>query len=211
MKTDQLIELLARNAGAAPRAVAARRLVPAAALGFALSALLALSVFHMIPAHLFLTYVPWTKLVYCGALVVAAGWLTARLSRPAASTSQAQAANVAVVSVMAVVGALWLWFTPAEQRMVEVRGHSWLLCPWLIIALSLPALAATLWAVRGLAPTRLRRAGFAAGLLAGAAGACGYALVCTESSPTFVALWYTLGIALTGAIGAALGPRVLRW
>jgi hypothetical protein len=74
-----------------------------------------------------------------------------------------------------------------------------------------PALAAALWAVRGLAPTRPRAAGFAAGLLAGSVGACGYALSCPEVSPAFVAVWYTLGIALTGALGAALGTRVLRW
>jgi hypothetical protein len=80
-----------------------------------------------------------------------------------------------------------------------------------VLALSLPALAAALWAVRGLAPTRPRTAGFAAGLLAGSVGAIGYALSCAEASPAFVALWYTLGIALTGAVGAVLGPRVLRW
>ena len=27
----------------------------------------------------------------------------------------------------------------------------------------------------------------------------------------FVATWYTLGIALTAALGALLGPRLLRW
>ena len=40
---------------------------------------------------------------------------------------------------------------------------------------------------------------------------CGYALACTEASPAFVAVWYTLGIIVTGAVGALLGPRVLRW
>jgi len=75
----------------------------------------------------------------------------------------------------------------------------------------LPALAAALWAVRGLAPTRPWAAGFAAGLLAGSVGAFGYSLSCPEASPAFVAAWYTLGIVLTGAVGAALGPRVLRW
>ncbi|MDE2299455.1 MAG: DUF1109 family protein, partial [Burkholderiales bacterium] len=75
----------------------------------------------------------------------------------------------------------------------------------------LPALAGTLWAVRGLAPTRPRAAGLAAGLLAGAVGALGYALSCPEVSITFVAVWYSLGIALVGGAGAALGPRVLRW
>jgi hypothetical protein len=47
--------------------------------------------------------------------------------------------------------------------------------------------------------------------LAGSLGALGYALSCTELSPAFVAVWYSLGIASTGALGAALGPRMLRW
>jgi hypothetical protein len=77
--------------------------------------------------------------------------------------------------------------------------------------LSLPALAGALWVLRSLAPTRPRAAGFAAGLFAGAAGAFGYAFACVEESAAFIALWYSLGIALAGALGALLGPRVLRW
>ena len=64
---------------------------------------------------------------------------------------------------------------------------------------------------RRAATTRPVAAGFAAGVMAGSVGAFGYALSCPEASPAFVATWYTLGIALTGALGAALGPRVLRW
>jgi hypothetical protein len=31
------------------------------------------------------------------------------------------------------------------------------------------------------------------------------------ASPAFVAVWYSLGIALAGGLGAALGPGLLRW
>ena len=72
-------------------------------------------------------------------------------------------------------------------------------------------MGAAFWALRGLAPTRPRAAGLAAGLLAGAVGATGYALSCSELSMAFVAIWYTLGIALAGGLGALLGPRLLRW
>lgn len=77
--------------------------------------------------------------------------------------------------------------------------------------LSAPALAAVLWAMRGLAPTRPRTAGFAAGLLAGSLGALGYALYCPELSPLFVLVWYTLGILIPAGLGALLGPLLLRW
>jgi hypothetical protein len=211
MKTEQLIDMLARNAGPAPAALVARRLLPAAGLGLLASAGIAIGLFGVIPAALFSTPTPWTKLAYGGALALAAAALTARLSRPAAPSGQARWASVAVVLAMALVGLATLVAAPPGARLQTLLGASWISCPWAVLAVSLPALAAALWAVRGLAPTRPRQAGFAAGVLAGAIGACGYALSCPESSPAFVAAWYTLGIGLTGALGAALGPRVLRW
>lgn len=211
MKTDALIDMLARDAGPAPRALVTRRLSPAAAAGLLASACGAIAAFGIIPAPTFATAVPWMKMAYAGALAIAAGSLTARLSRPAAPTARSQRAVVTVVLAMAVIGSASLLSQPEGTRIAALLGHSWFSCPWSVLVLSLPALAAALWAVRGLAPTRPRAAGFAAGLLAGSLGAFGYALSCPEASPAFVALWYSLGIALTGTVGAALGPRVLRW
>jgi len=112
---------------------------------------------------------------------------------------------------MALLGAVALGLTPQEERWSAVLGQTWLMCPWLLMGFSLPSLAGILWAVKGLAPTQPKRAGFASGLLAGAIGAAGYSLACPESSATFVAIWYTLGIGLTALLGRALGPRSLRW
>ena len=74
-----------------------------------------------------------------------------------------------------------------------------------------PPRMAALRALRELAPTRLRLAGAAAGALAGGAGAAVYALHCPEFGAPFLAVWYVLGMALPVAVGAWLGPRVLRW
>jgi hypothetical protein len=211
MKTDALIDMLARDAGPVPRALAARRLSPAAAAGLLVSALIAIAWFGAIPAQMFATAVPWTKMAYAGALALAAGWWTARLSRPAAPIALPRRVTVLVLLAMVVVGGFSLASTPAGARLDALLGESWPTCPWSVLVLSLPALAGSLWAVRGLAPTRPRAAGFAAGLLAGSVGAFGYSLSCPEASPAFVAVWYTLGIAFTGAVGAVLGPRVLRW
>ena len=211
MKTDALIDMLARDAGPVPRALAARRLSPAAAAGLRVSALIAIAWFGAIPAQMFATAVPWTKMAYAGALALAAGWWTARLSRPAAPIALPRRVTVLVLLAMVVVGGFSLASTPAGARLDALLGESWPTCPWSVLVLSLPALVGSLWAVRGLAPTRPRAAGFAAGLLAGSVGAFGYSLSCPEASPAFVAVWYTLGIAFTGAVGAVLGPRVLRW
>ena len=54
-------------------------------------------------------------------------------------------------------------------------------------------------------------AGAAAGLLSGTGGALIYTLHCTEMAAPFLAIWYLLGILIPAAVGALLGPRLLRW
>jgi hypothetical protein len=211
MKTTDLIDMLAAEAGPAPRAVAARRLSPALALGLLISVAATLLLLGPIPAALWADPAPWIKLGYAGGLVAGAAWLTARLGRPIARIRAPTLAVVAVAAAMTTLGALTLLGTPLGARLAAVLGHSWARCPVNVLLLSLPALAGTLWALRGLAPTRARLAGAAAGLTAGGVGAFAYALSCTELSPAFVAIWYSLGIALAGGLGALLGPRVLRW
>ena len=90
-------------------------------------------------------------------------------------------------------------------------GSSWRKCPARVAALSAPVFIGLCWAIRRQAPVRLRAAGAAAGLLSGAAAAAIYALACTEQSTTFVLLWYSLGIAVSIALGAIIGPPALRW
>ncbi|MGE0430095.1 NrsF family protein [Hydrogenophaga sp.] len=211
MKTQSLIEMLAKGAGPAPQAPVLLRLAPVVALGLIASALFALVSMGPIPAVMWATQAPWLKLMYGACLALAAGWLTARLSRPVARTYWPVRAVLAVFSSILALGALTLVTSAPDQRMAALFGETWLSCPTNVVALSLPALAGALWALRGLAPTQLRAAGFNAGLLAGALGAMGYSLVCPEVSATFVAVWYSLGILLTGLLGAVLGPRLLRW
>jgi hypothetical protein len=161
--------------------------------------------------ELFVDPGPWLKLAYAGGLAVGAAWLAARLGRPVARIDGPVRVLLLVVALMALLGALALLAAPPGGRLAALFGHSWQRCPFNVLALSLPALAGALWALRGLAPTQPRAAGLAAGLLAGALGALGYALSCTELSPAFIAVWYSLGIGLAGALGCALGPLILRW
>jgi hypothetical protein len=211
MKTDDLIHLLARGAGPAPRDVAARRLAPGAAVGLVASALLALLLLDWVPMALYAQFAPWFKLIYAGMLALAAAWLAAQLGRPLPRTRGPLLAVAAVLAGAALTGLASWWQVPAAERMPALLGHSWAACPWNVFGLSLPALAAAMWALRGLAPTHLAQAGAAAGLFAGALGAFGYALACDELALPFIAAWYTLGVLLTAGLGALLGPRVLRW
>jgi hypothetical protein len=153
----------------------------------------------------------WVKLGFPAALA-AGGFLAAmRLSRPGASLD-------AVPGTLAVpVLAMWLLAVISLARAAPdlwpelFFGRTWRGCPLLIAMLSAPVLVAVLWAMKGLAPTRLRLAGGAAGLLAGAAGAFVYALHCPEMAAPFLGVWYLLGMLIPTAAGALLGPRLLRW
>lgn len=211
MQTEQLLDMLARQSGPAPRAVVARRLWPAVLIGLLCSSALALGLLGPLPATVFAAPVTGFKLGYALLLAAAAGVLTARLARPVAHLTLPRWLVVGVMGFVLWIGVLTLSLTPVEDRLDAVLGQTWLKCPWTLMVFSLPALAAILLALRGLAPTRPKQAGWACGLLAGAIGAMGYALACPESSPTFVALWYTVGVGLTACIGRGLAPWVLRW
>lgn len=211
MNTDDWIGLLARSAGPAPAPPVAARLLPVLAVGALAAAALALAVLGPIPAALFGTAAPWLKLGYALALATAGTWGLWRLARPLPRWQGPAAVLALVVAAMGLLALASGWATPADQRLRGLWGHSWATCPVSVLGLSLPTLAGLLWALRGLAPTRLHLAGLAAGLVAGAVGAFGYAFACVETAPMFIALWYSLGIALAGALGAVLGPRCLRW
>jgi hypothetical protein len=84
-------------------------------------------------------------------------------------------------------------------------------CPFLIAFISAPLFFSFLWILKDLAPTRLRWAGAGAGFAAGAIGALVYTLHCPELATPFIATWYLVGMLIPTAIGAWLGPQLLRW
>lgn len=211
MKTEQLVELLARQAGPAPRHAVERRVAMAASLGAAASIAGAIGALGLNTGLTDMGVALAVKLGYVVALVLSAAWFVDRVARPGTPWRRALWAVATVVLAMALL-AVTVWTQAGEtQRLDLLLGRSWASCPWRVAALSVPALAAALWALRGLAPTRPRWAGFAAGLFAGSLGALGYALYCPELSPLFVLVWYTAGVLLPAALGALLGPWLLRW
>ena len=54
-------------------------------------------------------------------------------------------------------------------------------------------------------------AGAVAGLVSGGIAATFYAAHCTDDSPLFVAIWYTIAIAALTAIGAVGARGLVRW
>lgn len=211
MKTSDWISLLATRAGPAPRHWVGRRLLAAGLLGGLASGAATLALLGLNPQLAATPAALVTKLAYLLALLAGTALAMDRLARPGASPRRALPVLAAALLGLG-AAALASWAdAPPGQAAALLWGRSWASCPWRIAALSLPALAAALWALRGLAPTRPRLAGLAAGLFAGTLGALGYLLYCNETSPLFVLVWYTLGVGLAGLAGAALGARWLRW
>lgn len=149
------------------------------------------------------------KLALAALMAASMAPVVARLARPGAPAS-AWGALAAVLILVAAV-ALELVVVPAEQWAMLLIGKNAVLCLISIPLLGAGMLAAGLLALRNGAPTRPTLAGAAVGLFAGAIGALFYAVHCPDDSPLFIAVWYSIALAIMTAVGATLGRSVLRW
>ena len=213
MKTGQLIAMLARGPIAADRHLSERRIGVAAA-GGALVAVVLLAWLlgprsDIVAAMTLPAF--WFKLAFPVSIAAAAYAATCRLARPNPALGWTSLALIAPLVVVALLAGRAIFEAPSGTGAALVQGHSALACMTSIALLALPTFVITLYALRTLAPTRPRAAGACAGLLAGAAAASVYAFHCDEMSAPFIAVWYVLGMAVPTAIGAMLGPRLLRW
>jgi hypothetical protein len=153
----------------------------------------------------------WLKFLYTLVIAALGLKLVERIGRP--GTDATLPALLLAIPVLVLMAMMAMQMMPASDaaRRTLIMGHSANVCSVLIAALALPLFAGLFWSLRRLAPTRLTQAGAAAGLLAGSMAATIYAFHCTESTATFIAIWYTAGIALTTLLGAGLGRWMLRW
>jgi hypothetical protein len=213
VRTDDLIDELVANLPPVGRFDVERRVIWAAGAGLVLGLAALATWLGMRPdlQHAIFTVSFWMKLGFTVLVAVAALALSCQLARPARDPSLLQIAAASPFVIVVATGLTELAFAAPAARLGLWLGGSWDLCPIRILALSMPAFAANLWAFRGFAPTRLRIAGFAAGLLAGGIGASVYAFACIETTPAFLATWYSLGILAVAVVGAVVGPRALAW
>jgi len=153
----------------------------------------------------------WIKFAYTVLLALILVGAVERLSRPGGLAARQARAVIGVFIAVAILAVAQLVANAPEAWRPLVMGSSALKCPWAIVALAAPILVGTVWAMRGLAPTRLPVAGLAAGLLSGAAGAWIYSFHCDEFAIPFLTSWYPRGIAIVGAAGAGLSRLAWRW
>lgn len=213
MNTEDLIAHLSQDVPPVRRGAVGRRLGIGIALGALVSlayVLLSLGVRPDIGKAMH-GFAFWMKWGYTISLSVVALVVTAQLARPDSGRLRWLWLMAIPVTLLAGVGILELIRTPPGEWLAMWLGHSWMTCPWRVLALAMPIFAGLLWSFRRLAPTRLRAAGAAAGLAAGAFAATVYCIHCPEVSAIFVLTWYSLGILLAASLGALIGPRLLRW
>jgi len=213
MNTDQLIAALSSGVEPVDAGAGRRNLMLAAAAGFVAGLPLLLILLGINPSLAQAATLPmfWVKLAFVAGLATAGWWTVFRLSRPGAALGSPALALATPVLLMGVLALAAIVLAQADQRLALLMGSSWSVCPWRIAVLSIPSFVLMMWAVKGLAPTRLRLAGAGAGMLSGAIGALVYLLYCPELAPPFLLVWYTLGMLVPAAVGALVGPRVLRW
>lgn len=213
MKTDELIAMLASNAGAVAPRVWQRRYALALGIGVLGAALLMVMLLGVRPDIADAVRLPmfWVKLAFPAALAAVALLAAVRLSRPGMALGRLGSALAAPVLAIWLLAGVSLLGAAPEDRGMLVWGETWSACLVNVPLLSVPAFVGLLWVMKTLAPVRPALAGAAAGLLAGALSAAVYALHCPELAAPFIGIWYTLGMLIPAALGALIGARLLRW
>ena len=213
MRTDDWVTLLATGAGAVEPHQAARRYAIAIGCGILVATLLMLALLGPRPDLAAAAMLPMflVKIVFVTSFAAISLFISLRLAKPGLRLAWLPGALAAPVAAIWLLAAVVLTQAAPAQRSAMFFGDTWNSCPFLIALLSAPVFVAMVWAMRGLAPTRLRHAGAAAGLFSGAIGTMVYSLHCPEMAAPFIGFWYLLGMLIPTAAGALLGPRLLRW
>lgn len=209
MNSDALISRLVEDLRPVGRYTAAIRLTLGVAAGAMIALLGAISIAGMPFSAIATTGVaPFTlKLAFTVALTCIGALVLFSVGRPGREPGWRIAWLLVPVGVVGLAAVLEV----VQRASADLLGSSWPTCLISISLMSLPVFAGVVWAFQSLAPTRLRLAGFLAGLLSGATAAFLYALYCEETTASFLVTWYSVGILLAAAGGALLGPRLLRW
>jgi hypothetical protein len=211
MKTDDLIDMLAKNVEPAERPRWRMRMLVTLLVGLAIAAALVLTFMHMRPDIGTATWAVLLKASFSAAAAATILPLATRLMRPGSSLGWRLVAGLVFAGVSLLAALIALMGMPSEARMNAWMGGGFPWCIVLIPIFAAPAAALMVWLARTLAPTRLTLLGAAIGALSGGLGAMAYAMYCPVDSVAFVTTWYVVGIAICAALGAIVGSKLLRW
>lgn len=211
MKTDALIEALAKEIEPVRAPRTASRFAAAAALG-AVLACLVVAVLFGVRQDLGEAIVPvLSKTLYCLAAVAAAAPLAFILSQPNTSMRIWLAPAALLIAASLGVAAWVVAQAPADARFDVWLAGGFPECLRRIPILATPVAVALLFIVRTLSPTRLTLAGAAVGGMAGAIAGVAYSWFCPVDSVAYVATWYLAAMLICAGLGAIFGRWLLRW
>lgn len=211
MKTDDLIEALARGVEPAERPRWRRNLALTLLVGLAVAAALVaiwLGVRPDIGAARMPVMMKAAFSALCAAVVLP---LVVQLMKPGRPLGWRIGAVLVFAGLCGVATVVALMGEMPEDRWEAWMGGSMPWCVVLIPIIAAPVAALLTWFMRAFAPTRITLAGAAIGALSGGLAAMAYALYCPTDSMAFVTTWYALAIAVCAALGAVVGSRFLRW
>jgi hypothetical protein len=211
MKTDHLIDMLSTNLEPAQSGQLKKTLVLTLVVGGGAAFCVMLATVGLRADGTFHLGFLALKLLFTLILIGAGTGLLAKLIRPGQDGRKLYTLLFLSFLAVGLAGVVALALQPAAVGHAMILGGHWGTCVVCIPLFAIVPFAALIGALRRGAPTKLRRTGAIAGLVAGALGASAYAFHCPDDSLPFVALWYGVMVALCAGIGAMLGPRLLRW
>ena len=145
------------------------------------------------------------------AVLAPAFFLCLRLSRPEAAPAAILAWLLAPVMILGAAVAMELAMVPSAQWGAKMVGSNSMHCLSVIPILSIPPLAALIFALREGAPRYPALTGALAGAAAAGVAATIYASNCPDDSPLFVVTWYPIATGVVVLVGALAGRRWLAW
>jgi hypothetical protein len=212
MKTADLIRTIAED-GAARGPSLAGRLAVALLVGGSVAVVL-FAVFLGVRPDIGSAMHTWRfvfKVILALLAYALALWVCARLASPQVGVRDTVVALVAAPVLLAVAVGYELLTVPPADWYTRALGSNARVCLVAIPLLSLAPLGGALVAMRIGAPQSPGTAGAVAGVMAGTLAATLYAVHCPDDSPLFLALWYSLAVAIVALLGAVVGRRVLDW
>lgn len=211
MKTDDLIEALARSPEPPPAPNHGLRFALALFAGLAVAATLLVTFWSLRPDIGVAIMPVMMKAGFSAAAAAVALPVLLQLAMPGRPLGWRIAGLAGFFILAAAIVAVALIGAEPGERLRLWTGGAFPWCLVIIPLLAAPTAMLLARLLRELAPTEMRASGAALGAVSGGIGAMAYAMYCPIDSVAFVATWYSVAIALCAVIGSVLGARLLRW
>lgn len=213
MKTDDLVAVLATDAGPVDTAGLTRGTGLIALAGLVLTAVALVLTLGLRTdlAAVLATPPVLAKFALGGSVAAFALVAFQRSLRPGRAASGALALVVLPLAAIVAWALVTLAGRPSGDWAGLVFGKTWGACVVFVTLYAMLPFVALLAIARRGAPVNPRLSGLAAGIGAAGLATIAYALHCPEDAVPFIAAWYPLAMAIAAGLGALAGPRLLRW